>query len=226
MTVPSRSNAATRADVVAVAVAVVVGARCTPCRQLRVGPRGGVSHLKGFFSSSAASSPAPRFSKIGKTGDEKRVKSANGRRSPTGSGRVMFENIFFRSDARLGGLVSGRVSPGWSLFRLTEEEDAAPDMLMMRRTECDCGLVMARVGTESIRVVRTLTVQRSITPGTKHKVKEYNVHMLQQHHRTTDKLQTSFIKLCPTTPVFLEIKHEIQMGEGCIFKRREGRITR
>jgi len=40
-------------------------------------------------------------------------------------------------DARLGALASGRVSPGWSRFRLTEEEDAPPcsfleaDMLMI-----------------------------------------------------------------------------------------------
>lgn len=57
MTVPSRSNAATRED--------AVGVRCTPCRQLRVVPRG-VSHLKGPFSS-VPSFPAPRLSKIGKT---------------------------------------------------------------------------------------------------------------------------------------------------------------
>jgi hypothetical protein len=62
MTVPSRSNAATRPD--------AVGARWTPCRQLRVGPREGVSHRKGFLSSS---SPALRFSKMGKTEEDKKV---------------------------------------------------------------------------------------------------------------------------------------------------------
>jgi hypothetical protein len=51
--------------------------------------------------------------------------------------------------------------------------------------------------------------------------------MLQQYHRTTGKLQTSFIKFCPTTPVFLETKHEGEVAPiestWCIFKRSEGR---
>jgi hypothetical protein len=86
---------------------------------------------------------------------------------------------------------------------------------------------MAGVGIESIRM------QQTITHSAKYKVKEHNVHMLQQYHRTTDKLETSFIKFCTTTPVFLKTKHEIQMGEAapiestwCISKRSEGRITR
>ncbi len=91
-----------------------------------------MSHLKGFFSS-AASSPALRFSKIGKTGGKKRVSQLiEGPRLRLGATRRMS-----MCDARLGALASGRVSPGWSRFRLTEEEDAPPcsfleaDMLMI-----------------------------------------------------------------------------------------------
>src|SRR6266702_1561397 len=64
MSVPSRSNAATRED--------AHGARCTPWRQLRAGPSEGVSHLNACAS--VFPSLSPRFSKIGKTGRQSQKK--------------------------------------------------------------------------------------------------------------------------------------------------------
>jgi hypothetical protein len=112
--------------------------------------------------------------------------------------------ICLGSDARLGALVSGGVSPGLSRFRLIEEEDAVEDMLMMRRSEW--GLVlMALVGIESIRACYCM--QQIIR-------QEHDVYMLQQRHHTTGTPPTSLIKFCPTIPLFLETEHEIQMGEA------------